>query len=177
MDDMVIRAMTKWPNVPACFGWLGLDMRGNWYMRDEHAQAAGAFGSGQPHCKGSRLQHEKLIEFIGRNYAPDAQGRWYFQNGPQRVFVELEQTPLIWRLDEHYVPTTHTGVPSTVEHCCVDEQGYVYLKCLAGFGLIHSLDVERAAAAIESARWSLQQVDRGDLAAQYAFVRSPLTGA
>ena len=41
MDDIVRAAMVKWPNVPDCFGWLGLDARGNWYMRDDRAQACG----------------------------------------------------------------------------------------------------------------------------------------
>ena len=30
MDDIVKQAMAKWPNVPHCYGWLGLDARGNW---------------------------------------------------------------------------------------------------------------------------------------------------
>jgi hypothetical protein len=34
--------MAKWPQVPACFGWLGLDDRGDWYMRDDKVQAQGA---------------------------------------------------------------------------------------------------------------------------------------
>ncbi len=41
MDDIVRQAMAKWPNVPHCYGWLGLDERGNWYMRDDRVQAAG----------------------------------------------------------------------------------------------------------------------------------------
>ena len=41
MDDLVRQAMVKWPNVPDCFGWLGLDSRGQWYMRDDRAQALG----------------------------------------------------------------------------------------------------------------------------------------
>ncbi len=51
-----------------------------------------------PLSKGSLLRHEKLIAFIERNYEHDAAGQWFFQNGPQRVYVELEITPLIWRL-------------------------------------------------------------------------------
>ena len=35
MDDMVLAALKKWPNVPACRGWLGLDARGQWWMRDD----------------------------------------------------------------------------------------------------------------------------------------------
>ena len=44
MDDIVKQAMAKWPNVPDCFGWLGLDNRGQWCLRDDAAQAAGAIG-------------------------------------------------------------------------------------------------------------------------------------
>ncbi|HET8728586.1 MAG TPA: DUF2946 family protein, partial [Alphaproteobacteria bacterium] len=32
MDESVLRAMTKWPNVPAVYGWLQLDQRGNWLI-------------------------------------------------------------------------------------------------------------------------------------------------
>ena len=71
MDDIVRQAIAKWPNVPHCYGWLGLDARGNWYMRDDRTQAAGPF----PQSRGSLLKHEKLIEFIQRNYDRDAQGR------------------------------------------------------------------------------------------------------
>ena len=42
MDDLVRAALMKWPDVPACRGWLGLDARGDWYLRDERAQRAGA---------------------------------------------------------------------------------------------------------------------------------------
>jgi hypothetical protein len=99
MDDIVRQAMVKWPDVPDCYGWLGLDSRGQWWMRDDRVQALGAFQSGQPGAKGSLLRHEKLIDFIQRNYESDAQGQWYFQNGPQRVYIELEITPHIWRIE------------------------------------------------------------------------------
>ena len=101
MDDMVRQAMAKWPNVPHCYGWLGLDARGHWYMRDDRAQAAGPFSQadgGNPVSKGSLLRHDKLIDFIQRNYGVDERGQWYFQNGPQRVYVELEVAPWVWRL-------------------------------------------------------------------------------
>ena len=66
MDDIVEAALLKWPNVPHCYGWLALDARGDWYMRDERTQAAGPF----PRPKGSRIAHDKLLAFIHRNYAP-----------------------------------------------------------------------------------------------------------
>ena len=76
MDDIVKQAMAKWPNVPACSGWLGLDARGQWWLRDDQAQACGAFTSGKPGAKGNALRHEKLAEFIGRNYLAESDGRW-----------------------------------------------------------------------------------------------------
>jgi hypothetical protein len=94
MDEIVKAALKKWPNVPHCYGWLALDARGDWYMRDDRIQAAGPF----PQVKGSRIVHDKLRSFIHRNYAADAAGCWFFQNGPQRVYVELEAAPWVWRL-------------------------------------------------------------------------------
>ena len=68
VDEIVKQAMTKWPDVPDCFGWLGLDNRGQWHMRDDRVQALGSFQSGLQGAKGSVLRHEKLISFIDRNY-------------------------------------------------------------------------------------------------------------
>ena len=71
MDDIVKQALAKWPNVPDCYGWLGLDARGRWYLRDDATQVAGAF----PQSKGQLLEHDKLIAFIERNYEADAGGQ------------------------------------------------------------------------------------------------------
>lgn len=89
MDSIVKRAMAKWPNVPHCYGWLALDARGNWRMRNEQAQ--------RENLPGERIVQPALIGFIRRNYTHDAQGRWYFQNGPQRVYVDLEAAPFVAR--------------------------------------------------------------------------------
>jgi Protein of unknown function (DUF2946) len=110
MDAIVLAALKKWPAVPACRGWLGLDARGDWYMRDDRVQAAGPF----PQVKGSRLLHDRLIEFIGRNYEADpASGEWFFQNGPQRVYVELEAAPWVWRVDGAGAPRRRAAPGST----------------------------------------------------------------
>ena len=85
MDDIVKAALAKWPHVPHCHGWLALDARGDWYLRDAPTQAAGPF----PQVKGSRIVHDKLLAFIQRNYAHDEHGAWFFQNGPQRVYTDL----------------------------------------------------------------------------------------
>ena len=169
MDDIVRQAIAKWPNVPHCWGWLGLDARGNWYMRDDRTQASGPF----PQAKGSLLRHEKLIDFIGRNYESDEEGRWFFQNGPQRVYVELENTPLVFRIGAGLAVTAHTGRAGKVKHLVVDELGRAYLDSDIGFGIVHTLDIEAVADAIEAGAWHPKEMLAAQLPQHYAFVRSP----
>ncbi|HUR91010.1 MAG TPA: DUF2946 family protein [Ramlibacter sp.] len=170
MDDIVRQAIAKWPNVPHCWGWLGLDARGNWYMRDDRTQAGGAF----PHAKGSLLRHEKLVDFIQRNYECDERGQWFFQNGPQRVYVELESTPLVFRIGPARCVTAHTGREARdVRGVFVDEEGRVYLDTDIGFGLVHTLDMEAAADAIEQGAWKTQDVAASELPSRFHFLRSP----
>lgn len=170
MDDIVKQALAKWPNVPACYGWLGLDARGHWYLRDDEAQAAGRF----PQSKGSLLEHEKLIAFIERNYESDTQGQWFFQNGPQRVYVELEVTPWVWRVQAgDFAVTSHTGRVAEVHECLVDAQGRVYLATDLGLGLVHTLDVGIAAEALEAGQWVAHEVFANDLPVRYGYVQSP----
>lgn len=175
MDDIVKAALAKWPNVPHCYGWLGLDARGQWFMRDDRAQAAGPFaGPGaSTTSKGSWLRHDKLIEFIARNYEADERGQWFFQNGPQRVYVELEVTPWVWRLDTSGQVSSHTGQPAEVKACLVDEQGRVYLDTHLGMGLVHSQDVLQAADAIERGVWLPEEVRSADMPTRAGFVVSP----
>ena len=169
MDDIVRQAMAKWPNVPHCYGWLGLDARGQWYMRDDRVQAAGPFTT----HKGSLLRHEKLVDFIHRNYESDAEGQWFFQNGPQRVYVELETTPFVWRLGPGYAVTAHTGRAALPQAAFVDETGRFYLQCDLGFGLVHTLDVQDAAEAIEQGVWTPEETARAQMAQRFGYVMSP----
>lgn len=169
MDDIVKQALAKWPNVPDCYGWLALDARGRWFLRDQATQACGFF----PSSKGSLLQHEKLIDFIGRNYEVDERGCWFFQNGPQRVYVELEDTPMVWRVEMDGSVRSHTGVPARPERCLVDEQGHVYLVANGVLGLVHTQDVMRMAGCIEEGGWEPQEVRSADLESDFRFVRSP----
>lgn len=152
MDPIVEAALKKWPNVPDCYGWLALDARGDWYMRDDRIQAAGPF----PRVKGSRIEHERLREFIGRNYASDDTGAWFFQNGPQRVYVQLEAAPWVWRLAPGDAPhvTSHTGRAATARAAFVDEAGRLFLASEIGLGIVHTLDMEAAAEAIEAGVWT-----------------------
>jgi hypothetical protein len=169
MDDIVRQAMAKWPNVPHCYGWLGLDARGGWHMRDDRAQAAGPF----PQVRGSLLRHEKLVDFIHRNYDHDADGCWYFQNGPQRVYVELEAAPFVLRLAGDGALTTHTGRAVVQRACLLDEQGHLYIDSDAGLGLVHTLDMHAAADLVEARTWVPEPVDAAGLPGRFGFVRSP----
>ena len=173
MDAIVHQAMRKWPNVPNCYGWLGLDGRGDWYLRDTVAQAAGDFTSGLPGAKGDRLVHEGLIGFIRRNYLADADGCWYFQNGPQRVYVELEHTPWVWRINDDGT-VTHPAYPTvTVSYALLDEHGWLYLATAQGLGLVHTQDIGYAAAALERGLWPLEEVCRAELPARFSYHCSP----
>ncbi|WP_293993857.1 DUF2946 family protein [Sphaerotilus sp.] len=173
MDDIVRQALKKWPNVPDCRGWLALDARGDWYMRDDRTQAAGPF----PQVKGSRILHDKLREFIGRNYEADADGCWFFQNGPQKVFVELEAAPWVFGvqwLDGLWRVETQTGrvVPS-VDAVLVDEQGRLFLDTPIGLGLVRSADMDAAADAVIGGVWVPQEVPFAGLPARFGYYLSP----
>lgn len=173
MDELVLQALQKWPNVPACFGWLGLDARGHWFLRDDAVQSAGGF----PQSKGELLTHEKLLAFIGRNYAADTHGQWFFQNGPQRVYVELECAPWIWRVEADGRMHTHTGRIAQAQHCLTDAEGRVYFSSDLGLGLVHSADVLLVADAIERGDWTPRAVDATQLPTEFGFVRSPAAAA
>ena len=169
MDAIVEAALKKWPNVPACYGWLALDARGDWYMRDDRVQAAGPF----PRIKGSRIQHDKLIDFIARNYEHDAAGAWFFQNGPQRVYVELEAAPWVWRVGADCSLTTHTGLPSTPRQTWLDEHGRLFISSSIGLGLVHTQDMHEAARAVESGAWQPQPLHFSEMAVRFGHVLSP----
>jgi len=180
MDEIVKQAMAKWPNVPACAGWLGLDARGQWWLRDAEAQARGAFASGLEGAKGHAVSQEKLAAFIGRNYMAEPDGRWYFQNGPQRVYVELESAPWVWRLrraEQGLQLHSHTGqelVAAAVEQVLLDRQGRLFLLLPQGLGLVHSLDMLDAADALERGELpEPQEVDAVQLPQRFGFVLSP----
>jgi hypothetical protein len=173
MDAIVLAALKKWPQVPACRGWLGLDARGDWYMRDDRVQAAGVF----PQVKGSRLLHDRLIEFIGRNYEADDAGAWFFQNGPQRVYVELEAAPWVWRVDETGAITSHTGRAAAAGSAWLDEHGRLFIDSDIGLGLVHSLDMHAAAQMVEAGRWQPQELPFAQLPLRFGYRLSPQAAA
>jgi hypothetical protein len=172
MDDIVKAALAKWPNVPHCYGWLALDARGDWYMRDDRTQATGPF----PQVKGSVIRHDKLREFIHRNYDCDAAGCWFFQNGPQRVYVELEAAPWVWRLDgppTQLRMTSHTGRSAQFASAWLDEQGRLFAETDLGLGLVHTLDMESASSAVEQGVWPVQECDFTSLPERFGYQLQP----
>jgi hypothetical protein len=126
MDQGITQSLVKWPNVPHCFGWLALDRRGAWRMRDDYAQANG--------LPGDVIKHVALNAFIARNYASDSDGRYFFQNGPQRVYVNLDVTPWVVRI----MPTGNTDHPWQFQTQCdslltpttafLDEAGHILIE-------------------------------------------------
>lgn len=129
MDELVLRGMAKWPNVPAVYGWLSLDRRGHWLL------------------KGDRVTNPGITEFFGRNYSHDDQGRWFLQNGPQRVYVTLDYTPHVYRITS--APGTaltlasHSGpAVSAIRAAYIDDSGQLLLDTDLGIGLMHDADLE-----------------------------------
>ena len=173
MDEIVKAAIAKWPDVPDCQGWLGLDARGQWRMRDAEAQRAGPFTSSVPAAKGQVIVHEKLIAFIGRNYAHDEVGRWFFQNGPQRVHVELEATPWIWHLQPDGTLRSHTGLNAAYQGCWLDELGRLYVETGLGLGLVPSQDMHLAADWVEQGLWQPGVCLAAEVPTRFGFVLSP----
>ena len=118
MDEIVLKSMARWPDVPNVFGWITLDRRGNWLIKDQ------------------RIGNRVISEFIGRNYHSDEQGRWFFQNGPQRVFVSLAYTPFVLSTRPDGARTclvTHTGVKlEQVTGAWIDENGTMVLRGSGG---------------------------------------------
>lgn len=145
MDEIVIRAMQKWPNVPNVFGWLKLDRRGNWLVKSKQSQ------EGAPVFE--RISNEAVIEFIGRNYAHDGAGRWFFQNGPQRVFVTLEYTPFVYRLrGDRESLETHTGLAAAeVRGAWIDDAGMLVVETELGPGVLLDRDLPALLDRIETA--------------------------
>lgn len=142
--------MAKWPQVPAVYGWLALDRRGNWRI------------------KGERIANPALRDFISRNYAVDDRGCWHFQNGPQRVFVSLAYTPFV----VHYQGDAlrdHCGRAFARHEAFVDDEGSVLI---AGENTLALLD-DRDLLRIADEAHSLQRIIRAEVPARFGFVLEP----
>jgi hypothetical protein len=192
MDDVVLQAMARWPNVPAVYGWLSLDPRGRWRVG------------------GELVINPALAGFIGRNYMPDDRGCWFFQNGPQRVFVDLHYAPWVyraWSIGEQgmLAVESHTGLRvHEIIGLWSDDSGYLLLETEHGVGtmedasisvlldsltdhdgkrpsgeeLLNRLDSKDGGASGLRLKWarrsvSLQRMRREDVPGHFGFIASP----
>ena len=157
MDALVARSMAKWPNVPAVYGWLELDRRGNWRI------------------KGEKIGHRGLCDFIARNYQADATGRWYFQNGPQRVFVRLAYTPLVAHYEgERLVDQRGEAVQPAAFH--LDEEGSVLVATRRAVALLDDRDLAAFADRWHESIESLPRLAAAEVPARFGFVADPRPG-
>ena len=154
MDEIVARSLAKWPNVPAVYGWLSLDRRGNWLI------------------KGERIGNAALREFIGRNYEADDRGRWYFQNGPQRVYVSLAYTPLVVHYEGDGL-VDHCGRPFAGAETLQDDEGSVLFAGAGTVALLDDRDLARFAARLADLPPPGEAVRKAEVAARYGFVADP----
>jgi hypothetical protein len=150
MDDIVMRSMAKWPDVPDVYGWLALDRRGNFLIRNE------------------KIGNRALREFISRNYQADSRGCWYFQNGPQRVFVSLAYTPLVIHC-EGAMLVDHCGRPFQPGQAYLDDEGSVLMLGPAGAGLLDDRDL----AGYADRAAGLPEIPRRAVAERFGFVVNP----
>ena len=142
MDPQVQQALIKWPNVPHCFGWLALDARGNWRMRDNQAQTLNLLGD--------KIHNPTLRAFINRNYLADEIGRYYFQNGPQRVYVNFQATPYIAQFFPDLGWMLHTGQKMPLcNQVWMTEDGAIILKSGNYVAQIDDRDMTQALAQIK----------------------------
>ncbi len=167
------------------FGWLALDRRGEWRIRLSEANPASEanptieadpMSEADPLTEADlnafeRITSPALIEFIARNYDVDSRGRYFFQNGPQRVFVTLDYTPWVLRVSDdgsHLV--THTAARVRQPQAAwLDENGALLVSFELGVGEVLDRDLDLLTEAIRDAtgaaidgEWLVERVASGD---------------
>lgn len=128
MEPWVLKALQRWPDVPAVFGWLSLDRRGRWLIKGEHI---------------TRLQ---IIETINANYGSDEHGRWYFQNGPQRGYMQLAYAPFVLHVNDGALMTHTRQRVEQVSRVYLDEEGSLLFVTEHGPGVLIDNDLDWALA-------------------------------
>ncbi|HMM75213.1 MAG TPA: DUF2946 family protein [Gammaproteobacteria bacterium] len=124
-SEAVERALAKWPNVPACHGWLMLDRRGRWRLGD------------------GPITHPGAVAFLNAHYASDEHGAWYVQNGPQRAWVDLELAPWILSVEPDGSLRTQTCETLTATgEIYLTEHGDVLLATPRGLAAVSDRDLE-----------------------------------
>lgn len=153
MDDTVLAAMAQWPGVPDVYGWLSLSEHGRWRLHPD----AGAWRPGQPcsppHPPGEAIENPQIRAFIDRNYACDAYGQWYFQNGPQRVYARLDAAPYVLLAcgGAALALETHNGLAvERIEGWWLDDHGRLYAQTEHGAGLVSGRDTPSVVDALRT---------------------------
>jgi hypothetical protein len=158
MEEWVTRAMQRWPNVPALFGWLALDRRGRWLIQ------------GEP------ITRVQIIDTINRNYASDEHGRWFFQNGPQRGYVQLASAPFILRPLANDRLETHTG--RWVERptaAYLDEHGSLLVATEHGPGEVAGDSLDWVLRRLRHRGWPVTEQQLAQALASDSGAATPLT--
>ena len=160
MDEIVLRAQAKWPGVPDVYGWLSLDRRGRWLLRNPAREIYEPIGNAA------------LRQFIARNYSCDARGRWFFQNGPQRVFIRLAYTPLVVRAHGETLLDQCGRILETGD-AMLDEEGSVLLPADGSIALLDDRDLAAYAELQGDAIERLPRIQSRDVPGRFSFVLDP----
>ncbi len=173
MDDLVKQALARWPDVPDCTGWLELDARGRWRIGEAKD------GPRKP------ITHAAMLAFINRNYT--SVGRtWFFQNGPQRVFVELEYTPYVWRLHPRAADAweliAQTGASMTPSSAWLDDEGRFLFEARSAageplIGVVHDHDTALVAELLRDGDGEALDDDAMTYLASARFADASVTAA
>lgn len=179
MDPQVVAAMARWPNVPDVYGWLSLSSAGQWRLHPRgtawRCQADPLAGLTADDILGEAITSPQITSFINRNYTCDSAGRWYFQNGPQRVYVRLDAAPYLLQtdLDEHgrLLLRTHTGeLAGQVCEWWLDDQGRAFAQTTIGPGMIAGRDLPAVIDALHTSTGPLS-----DVLAEHSALNPPLS--
>lgn len=182
MDENVIAAMARWPGVPAVFGWLSLNERGQWRLHPAGDALADADAPDPYARQGTSITSPQILQFMGRNYECDETGRWFFQNGPQKVYVRLDAAPFVLHTgnpaDGRPSLHTHTGLQVTrVASWWLTEAGRLYALTDPGPGLVAGRDLDSVLDALRATDGTrvLDVLEAGGAAPPGLTVQGPAT--
>lgn len=127
--------------MPAVYGWLSLSGSGQWRLHP------GGDALLRPESAGEPITSPQILAFIDRNYDADPVGQWYFQNGPQQVYVRLDAAPFVAHTTNDAGSgrlrlRTHTGLDiRELRALYLDETGRLYAATDRGPCLIAGRDL------------------------------------
>jgi hypothetical protein len=135
MDQSVLDSIVRWPNVPAVAGWLSLSSRGEWRLHPN--------GDAQQGGPGVGVSNTQILSFFGRNYSNEQNGQYFFQNGPQRVYVRLDAAPYVLHLspEDGTLRTHNSLIVKQIKRWLIDDLGNVYADTDIGPARIDDRDL------------------------------------